>query len=107
MYLTCLIWMERSSRFPRRSKISHNKFWSDISNLSKVPIFTLLFYCFRLKQLNEVDRLRNLREKSRNALESFVTDMQHKLYAEYETMVSDEERESIGKTCTEVCIIEL
>jgi len=56
-----------------------------------------------LQNLNEQDRLRVLREKARNALETFVIDMQNNIYTdEYEKAVGAEEKEKITQACSEV-----
>jgi hypothetical protein len=57
----------------------------------------------RLKDLNDKDRVRALKEKARNALETFVIDMQNNIYTEmYEKAVTDEEKEKILQSCSEV-----
>lgn len=64
--------------------------------------FTISDYS-RLAALNEADRKRALTEKARNNLESFVLDMNNKIYSsEWEGYLTEEEREQIGKACSEV-----
>jgi len=56
-----------------------------------------------LKQLAEIDKARALREKARNALESYVSDMQHKTTSpEFEHFLTEEEKEKVGAFCSEV-----
>jgi DNA-binding protein Fis len=53
--------------------------------------------------LNEQDRIRNLREKARNALETYVIDMQTNIFTdEYEKALTEAEKEKISQTCSEV-----
>lgn len=86
---------------------------------------SLLFNCYDLSQFEIVVNmyLWNLPHKSnellilfwsflfvfkgaRNALETFVIDMQTNIYTEqYEKAVTEEEKENILKTCSEVCYI--
>jgi hypoxia up-regulated 1 len=57
----------------------------------------------KLNALNEADKKRALTERSRNTLEAFVLDMANKIYSsEYESYVTEEEREKIGKACQEI-----
>jgi len=57
----------------------------------------------KLKDLNNIDKQRVLREKARNLLESFVSDMQDKATgSEHELFLTEEEREKIGKSCSEI-----
>lgn len=60
-------------------------------------------YFFRLKALNDIDRKRALTDKARNNLETFVIDMQNKVYAdEYEKATTEEERTKITAVCSEI-----
>lgn len=62
----------------------------------------MIFY-FRLKILDEADRKRALTDKARNNLETFVIDMQNKLYAEeYEKATVEDERTKITQVCSEI-----
>ncbi len=46
-----------------------------------------------------------MKEKARNALETFVIDMQNNLYSEeYEKAVTEEEKADILKICSEVSV---
>lgn len=55
----------------------------------------------RLKTLDEQDRIRAQKEKARNALETFVIDMQNNIYSEdYEKAVTQEEKEKILESCS-------
>ncbi|CAG7836274.1 unnamed protein product [Allacma fusca] len=57
----------------------------------------------KLNALNEADKKRALMERSRNTLEAFVLDMSDKIYSSaYENYVSEDEREKIGKACSEI-----
>lgn len=73
--------------------------------LVKQIFIPCLFHLFnyRLKTLNDLDRVRSLKEKARNALETFVIDMQTNIYTEeYEKAVTESEKEEILKICSEV-----
>lgn len=57
----------------------------------------------RLKTLDDVDKKRVLRDKARNNLETFVIDMQNKMYAEeYEKASTEEERTKVTQVCSEI-----
>lgn len=57
----------------------------------------------KLEHLNEVDRELNRRATALNNLESFVIDIQTKLYEdEYIEASTEEEREAIAKMCSEI-----
>lgn len=53
--------------------------------------------------MDEIDRKRVLTDKARNNLETFVIDMQNKIYAdEYEKATTEEERTKITAVCSEI-----
>ncbi|ODN03799.1 Hypoxia up-regulated protein 1 [Orchesella cincta] len=57
----------------------------------------------KLKVLDEQDKKRTLTAKARNTLETFVIDMQNKMYAdEYEKATTEEERTKITSVCSEI-----
>nr|AKG51639.1 hypoxia up-regulated protein [Artemia sinica] len=59
----------------------------------------------RVRKINEADKIKKEKEQAFNLLESYVLDMQNKIYEDEHALVStDEEKEAIRTKCSEVAI---
>lgn len=61
------------------------------------------FFLYRLKDLDDHDKARLAKAKAKNYLESFIVETREKMYAdEYEKASTEEEREKIQKSLSEI-----